>query len=355
MRKAEYITVSKADPRYLQLLEGISEDGRTALPLKSFSAKKSSNWATFRLVSEEKEPRPSRVVVILKGIRPLYLTMTLTSPFLCMAEMARSQVLPDLFLAVSILLSLAFLHFSLFLFNDYTDHIDEVDHTQSKRKRGIIQMGWATAREVKAWAFVNFALGCIFAVPAFVHRPLFVLGMGAIVVFTFLTVWKLHAFLGKRGLNEYVVSLSLGPLLAFGFSHAVYGSFSWYSLSLCVVFGWLASLVFQTKYLEEMVSTYQNKRESLIARLGFDKSKRFITYQLVGLPLLAVAIDLLFSQLWASLFVTLALLTYSYYVVKKFKNSPSPMSSNLVHISRQTALMHLGMGLVTTLILLIPQ
>jgi 1,4-dihydroxy-2-naphthoate octaprenyltransferase len=351
VKKAEYLTVLKSDPRFQQLLEGKTEDGRVALPIKSFAGKRPSNWATFQLLQKAEEKAPATAVVILKGIRPSYLTMTLTSPFLCTAEMARQGVWPGGLLWASILLSLTFLHFSLFLFNDYKDHLDEVDLNQSKRKRGIIQLGWATAREVKMWAFVNFSLGAVCAIPALYKAPIFVFGMGGIVVLTFFAVWKLHSLLGKRGLNEYVVSLSLGPLLAFGFSCTVYGEFTWFSLCICIVFGWLASLVFQTKYLEEMVATYLNRRESLIAQLGFDKSKRFITYQLIGLPLLSLAVGVYFDEMLVAFVLTVLLLIFSRYVVSQFQAAQSPMSSQLVHLSRKTAAFHLAVGVLSAAIL----
>ena len=353
MKKTEYLTVSKTDPRYFSLLEGRSDDGRVALPMKSFSAKKSSNWATFALVEDAEEKIPSRPTVIFKGIRPLYLTMTLTSPALCLAEYYQQGQVPDWLLVSSILLCLTFLHFSIFLFNDYKDHIEEVDRNQSKRKRGIIQRGWATAREVKRWAYVNFVLGAICSVPAVLERPAFVLGMGAIVVLTFLAVSQLQAKLSQKGLNEYLVSLSLGPLLAYGFSYTVFGGYHVFIIFLCVIFGWLASLVFQTKYLEEMVATYQNKRESLIARMGFDKSKSFITVQLIMLPVVVLFLCFYFGQPYVAGALVLPSLFFSVFVVKQFKTSPSPMSSNLVHLSRKTAIAHLIMASLTVVSLLV--
>ncbi|MCB0408164.1 MAG: prenyltransferase, partial [Bdellovibrionales bacterium] len=304
---------------------------------------------TFKIVKKDLDHVPPKWKVIWQGLRPRLLTITLSPVILTTVILFDSGVEVHWSLALLSFASLMFLHFAVFLFNDYFDHYKGVDQVNRAKGSRIIQNGWASAKDVKFWAVVNLILGIAVGVPAVVQKPYIVGSIGLIALIVILGYSRMERGLKERGIGEILISLCLGPLLVTGYSLTISGRVSVDALFVGFIFGWLSSLVFQGKYLEEMVTTYQNREGSLIQRLGFDRGKKLIQWQLLALPFVAlvmyqfVSMRILLSASTFFLFITCFLLQ------KRIRLANSPMSSYLTGLGDRVAIIHLKNAIFTLL------
>lgn len=338
--QARFVTLHRNDPQFSDYISGKFSQTETAVPIGSFNIHQNTSTVTFKIVPKSAATKAPMWRVIWRGLRPRLLTMTVTPIILgtLIALHLGSQV--DWYLAGLSFASLILLHFSVFLLNDYYDHLKGRDQINKRQGSRIIQNGWASARTVRNWGFTHLAAGAVIALPVIWSRPLFVGGIGLFAALVILAYSRAHQGLKDLGLGEILVSLCLGPLLAVGYSFAITNHFHIDIFGVGLVFGWMASLIFQLKNLEEMVTTYQNRSGGLIQRLGFDRAKRFISWQLVLLPFFALG-SFQFLNLWVLLsFATIPLFLTCFWLERRLRRAESPMSSSLSGLWRDMAAIH---------------
>jgi 1,4-dihydroxy-2-naphthoate polyprenyltransferase len=243
-------------------------------------------------------------------------------------------------LAFLSLIALMLLHFSVFLLHDFFDHYNGKDQINRKKGSRIIQRGWTTGKAVRFWGFVNLGLGALVALPVILTRPLVVGGVGLIAGLIILGYTRANQGLKDFGLGEVLISLCLGPLLTVGYSFAITGQLHRDIFAVGFVFGWLASLIFQLKNLEEMLTTYQNRSGGLIQRLGFDRAQKFISWQLLLLPVVALVLFQFLQLKFLLSFSAISLFLTCYWLERRLRQADSPMSSWLAGLSQDMAAVH---------------
>lgn len=349
-----FITVRRTDPDFESYITGAFSQSERAIPMGSLNIRSKSNFVTFKIVSSEVDEKPSRVRVVWEGLRPRLLTITLAPAALTLMILARQQFAIDILMASLSLLGLLFLHLSVFLLNDYFDHVRGRDQINRSRGSRIIQKGWATAKAVKFWGFFNLTVGILLGLPALLQKPLVVGGIGGLALMIILGYSRLNQGLRESGVGEVLVSFCLGPLLVAGVSLTASDRVSVSALAMGIVFGWMSSLIFQLKNLEEMVTTYQNRGSTLIQRLGFDGGKRFIRWQLFFLPPVSILI-FQFVPLGILLsFCSIPLFFTCYFIARRIGVADSPMSSILTGVANEMALVHLKNAIFFAILLFPP-
>lgn len=348
-----FVTVRRTDPDFEGFITGAFSTTERAIPMGSLNIRSRSDFVTFKIIPSDQQ-RPSRARIVWEGLRPRLLTITVTPAVLSLMIMSRQSLPIDWMLATTSLLGLVFLHMAVFLLNDFFDHYRGRDQINRSRGSRIIQKGWATAKAVRFWGLFNLTLGVFFGLPALMAKPIIVGGIGGVAVLIILGYSSMKQGLRDTGVGEILVSVCLGPLLVTGYGLSVSNSISLPALAMGIVFGWMSSLIFQLKNLEEMVTTYQNRNRTLIQRLGFDKGKKFIAFQLYALPFAGllifqfVELGLLLSICSITLFFT------CYSLARKIRPADSPMSSVLTGVADQMAELHLKSAVFFSILLCPP-
>lgn len=348
-----FVTVRRSDPDFDSYITGAFSNSERAVPMGSLNIRSRSDFVTFKIIPADEE-KPTRARIVWEGLRPRLLTITVAPAALSLMIMARQNMPIDGFLAATSLLGLVFLHLSVFLLNDFFDHYRGRDQINRSRGSRIIQKGWATAKAVRFWGFFNLVVGVLLGLPALFQKPLVVGGIGGLAVLIILGYSNMKQGLRDTGIGEILVSFCLGPMLVMGYGLAVSDSVSPSALAMGIIFGWMASLIFQLKNLEEMVTTYQNRNRTLIQRLGFDRGKKFISLQLYSMPFVALAIFQLVPMSLLLSVCALVLFFTCYWLARRIGHADSPMSSVLAGVADQMAILHLKNAIFFSILLFPP-
>ncbi|MCC7403131.1 MAG: prenyltransferase [Bdellovibrionales bacterium] len=346
-----FITLSRTDERFAAYLDGTFSEVERALPVDSFHVGTPDEKVTFRIVGTNETQTPSRAGVWWRSLRPLLLPLTLGPVTTILVYALAMGWAVDWWLGLSSLLAVCCWHGTAFLLNDYSDHLTGVDRLSRFGGSQVIQLGWATAHQVKLWAFWLFALGLVLGIPALLARTWTMLFIGATATLLVLTFSYAGRGLKSWGLGNLPVFLGMGPLLTAGFSLAVAGRVNSSVLIVGSLFGIGASLCIQLRNMENLLAHAQAKTGTLVSRLGFDRSKWFVTAQL----LIFVVILALFVGWQANrplqVLVFLPLLGSVYRIFRRLREVRSPLSSELIGLWQEGLTFHLLMGLGLNLLL----
>ncbi len=347
---SEFLTLTKSDPNFLSHITGSFSVDTRALPEKSFGIGTSNERVTFKLIPVSEIVRPSKLKIIGLALRPSYMTLTL-GPVVVVSSFLLSQGwIPNWLNLCMAVLALMFLHFAVFLFNDYYDHIHGQDRINPRRGSQIIQKGWEPAYKIKRWAFLNLALGVGLGIYLALLSStfLFLIGgvaLAAVILFPWLRDLKSGPF------AELVTFLCFGPLLVYGFLTAVEAPIEWTLLLASGAFGGLAVVCVHLKYLENLFHESMNGSTHLLARLGFDKGRNLVIFEvlLTTLWLAAWFYAYRFAWSWAFSFVCFA---PALILILRLARIRSPMASSMKGLTTAGLLGHLALSLFMTLVFL---
>lgn len=350
---SEFVTIKKTDRRFEELVTGRFSKNKVARPTDSFNLDNQLESMTFEVVPRSEIKTPNKLVVIWKGLRPSLITITLSPVILALTILSAKGEALNVAVAISSVAALMFLHFAAFLLNDYYDHLKGVDQTNRKRGSRIIQNGWIPAWEVKTWGLVNVGLGVVAGIPALLSDPLLIGGLGVFALMTVIGFSRAKKGFKETGLGEFLIFLCLGPLLTIGFSTAVADKAPPSVWMIGFVFGWMASLIFQIRHLEDLVTTAQNRQGNLIHRLGFDRAKKVISSELwiLGASALLSAPFTVGTDLVALPVIGLLYFISTMSVIRRLRRARSSMDSQLVGLSSHMAWSHLQLAVLTFIFL----
>lgn len=340
-----FVTLTPDDSDFRRyLLGGFSKTVR-ALPVESFRQHSSRERVTFRLVPIEEIRKPAWWKIYFKACRPELLGLTLGPFFLTLLLLQKGLGLafahPSALIAAAF--GLFFLHVSTFLFNDFRDHMRGVDFANRKRGSQVIQKGWASAREVRVWAFMNAGLALLCGIPALILTPslLLVVSVAAICV---LGLSWVSPRLARFGISDIMVFVGLGPLLTSAASLVATGQVPPPVLLLGTAFGALAVLTLQIRQLENLFRAGRDSFRTFIGAFDFDRARLLVTSQIFFVSVLQIAMAFEVFHRWVAVFGFLLALLPLYFVYSHVNQAASPLSSDLLRIGRraiwaQTALL----------------
>jgi len=340
-----FVTLTPDDPDFRPYLLGNFSDDLRALPVDSFSQNSSRERVTFRLVPIQEIKKPTWWKIYFKACRPELLGLTL-GPFfatvLLLQKGLRASIQHPVALIAAVL-GLFFLHVCAFLLNDFRDHMRGVDFANRKRGSQVIQKGWASAREVRMWAFVNAGLALACGLPALIVTPslLAVVSIAAICV---LGLSWISSRLARFGLSDIMVFVGLGPLLTAAASLVAIGKVPSQVLLLGTAFGASAVLTLQIRQLENLFRAGRDSFRTFIGAFDFDRARLLVLSQIIFVSTLQIAMAFEVFHRWVAVFGFVLALLPLYFVYASVKNAASPLSSDLLRIGRraiwaQTALL----------------
>jgi 1,4-dihydroxy-2-naphthoate octaprenyltransferase len=338
-----FVTVTPEDPDYEPYLLGSFSKTLRALPVESFRQHSNRERITFRLVPVAEISKPHWLIIYFRACRPELLGLTLGPFFATGLYMMKlqHQAPPNSWMLAA--LGLFFLHVSAFLFNDFRDHMRGVDFANRRRGSQVIQKGWASAREVRGWGYVNAALALACGLPSLVFSPKLALIVVAAAAFV-MALSTVTPKLARYGLPDLMVLAGLGPLLtaasALAFGEQIPRAVLW----LGVAFGALAVLTLEVRQLENLFRAGRDSFRTFIGAFDFDRARKVVRIQIILVAVLQVAIAVEVLPRSLAIVGFFFALWPLYFVFDPVRRAASPLSSDLVHLGRravwaQTALL----------------
>lgn len=344
----KFVTLTQADPEFRRLMNGAGPAGYRAIPLESFAVNSKSERVTFALMPEEAIDRPSLWILLTKLMRLELLSVTMGSCWLAFLVFWRQGYQADLNW-LWVLMAIFGFHVASFAFDDFHDHWHGVDRLQRERGSQVIQRGWLKARTVWWIGLVALLTSTIVgSLLLFVQPTLTVLmaiiAIGAVVGFSFAG----RGF-KSQGVGDFVIGLCLGPLMVFGMGQLLVPQLTLPLLLLGLPLGLAAIILFQMRQLESIMAERRVKTGTMVARLGFDRAKKYLSWEMNFLPAL-VALALWYWHGWPISLLALAIVIVGLWPLrKKLKDSVSPMSSHLLGLSRLALRQHLFLFMLLSL------
>lgn len=347
---SDFLTLEKSDPQFSQYIDGRFSQNTRALPEKSFGTG-TQERITFRLVPIGEIEKPNKLKIIGLALRPNFLTLTLAPVLVATLYLMSQGQTPHWQTVALSLLALMFFHFSVFLFNDYYDHVNGQDRTNPKRGSQIIQKGWEPAYRIKQWAWLNLSLGVAVGSYLAISSSQLLFFVGGIALLTVLLFPWLRDL--KTGpFAELLIFLCFGPLLVAGYLTAIQIPIRWPLMIMGGVYGALAVICVHMKYLENLFHESMSGSRHLLARIGLDKGKALVIVEIVLATFWLVAWLFSAHVYW---FLGLICIAPAALLITRLTRVRSPMSSSIKGLTQWGLWWHLGVSLVMAGIFLIRQ
>ena len=206
---------------------------------------------------------------------PELLTLTLAPFLFTVLLMARAgNSLADPVAVCSSALGLFFLHVAAFLFNAFSgrSYARGRFREPSPWKSGYSKKGWASAQQVRLWAFMNAGLALVFGIPALYWQPILSLVVLAAAVCVLGLTWMPVSWV-RWSASDLLVFLGLGPLLTIAAGTSGFGFFSVPALALGLACGSIAVVTLQMRQLENLFRAGKESFRTFIGAFDFDRAK----------------------------------------------------------------------------------
>lgn len=177
------VTLARSDEKFEKYLWGTFAKDQRAIAVETYHPFTSRERVTFRVESLTQIHRPPWWRVYLASARPEMWMLSL-APALSVIVFLRDQFTQsEAIVSLCALLALFFLHNAACLANDVQDHLTGSDRANRRRGSQVIQKGWASAREMYFWSWLNFIFAMGFGIPAVFLAPLseFAIGLVALL------------------------------------------------------------------------------------------------------------------------------------------------------------------------------
>lgn len=331
-----YITLTADDPEFLSYLMGSFSPRFRALPVESFSQHSGRARVTFRVVPVVEIKRPAWWKIYFRGCRPELLGLTIGPLLVTVLWMLMSgHAIVDPVAIVGAAFGLFFLHVAAFLFNDFRDHMRGVDFANRRRGSQVIQKGWASAQQVKRWAFMNAGLAFLFGMPALFRHGLTIPAIVLAAIICVLGLTWMPPRLVRAGASDALVFLGLGPMLSAAASTVAFGIVPPQILWLGFALGAMAVLTLQIRQLENLFRAGQESFRTFIGAFDFDRAKKLVFVMTVAVAAIQFAAVPSVDHRWAWYVGLSIAMIPSGLTLRRVQRAASPLSSDLVHLGRR--------------------
>lgn len=334
-----FITLPKSDPDFSSYIDGIGADGLRAVPVESFAVNSQRERVTFALYARDATSR-DLIHGLFTVARLELLSLTFGPLLLGIAACYTRASGFSVWMMGCMVLAMACIHVAAFARNDVADHQNGVDRLQRRRGSQAIQRGWISVVQVRRLSQVALVVGALAALPISWQAPvqlLLLIGFGLVAVLGF----SLTRGFKAQGFGDLVVGLCMGPLVTYGVGEVLAPGHALWMISVGLPLGLAAVVVFQMRQFESILTERQVESGTLVARLGFDRTKRLLHRELMALPMLV----LISLYPWVNSIVLVSVVTLvtlgQWPLSKRVTSAVSPLASQLVGIGRLATWFHL--------------
>ncbi len=345
----EFVTIAKTHKDFKNYMLGKvpGNINLISVPVKAFNAETEKDQVTFQLMNKDKVSAPKFSVLSTQLMRLKWLTLTLTPVICAFAYLEGLGFNFNLFNMALIAITILFAHASIFILNDFYDHLFGIDSLRPKGGTRVIQKAWLDASSVRTLGFIFLTLAVVIGVYlAYVYNwSLLVYGaLGVSIGWAYSYFSKFKRFIG---LNAFIINMFMGPFLVLGFS---WGIAKYYNTSLLVMgllFGLMAYLCIGFRHIENLYLSNKKLGTSIVEYLGFDKARLFLLALLFALPIIYIFLCVSINyQGFTPKTLLLFVPAMSYLlIVKSTYDLKSSMGSTIVNLRNLAAMLHVVTGL----------
>jgi 1,4-dihydroxy-2-naphthoate polyprenyltransferase len=314
---SRYVTVDRKSADCKKYLSGHFSDTAVALPVPVLDGAQLSSTITFQVLNNDEVVKPNLATILFRLFRLDLISFTVL-PTLIVWLLSNEQV--NHMQQWVLLISVFFLHGATFAFNDYFDHMQGRDHVSEQTGSRLIQNGVLRAHQVLKAAWCLWALAFIGGIYLAYYNPgiLIFAALGAALG----AMGSMYQFFGLKsiGFSDIALILALGPLLTLGAQYALTESVSFPFLVMGVIYGLLALVYSQSKNLATTMLDHQAGIRTISVRLGFDKAKVFLMFELACSAILSLYI---FTVNYQSVAIFVIFVAYAIY---RLDNVKSPVA-----------------------------
>ena len=162
----EFVTISKSDKNFKNYMLGKvpGNVNLISVPAKAFNADTDKDQMTFQLINKSKVNSPKFSVLSTQLMRLKWLTLTLTPVICAFAYLEGLGFNFNLLNMALIAVTILFAHASIFILNDFYDHLFGIDSLRPKGGTRVIQKAWLEASRVRTLGFVFLSLAVVIGV-----------------------------------------------------------------------------------------------------------------------------------------------------------------------------------------------
>ncbi len=349
---SEFVTISKADKLFKDYMLGNvpNRPNFIAVPVRGFNGDFGKEQTTFQLIDRSTKKRPMFFYLSGQLIRWKWLTISLSPVVTAFAYLSFIGFEYSALTFFLVLITLFFSHSSIFILNDFYDHLFGVDTARSKGGSRVIQKAWLPASTVRSIGYTFLILSVICGLFLSYQHGWNVLLLGAVGLFSGWVYSYLSKFKRFIGLNILMITFFMGPFLVVGVSWGLFNYTSTGLIFMGALFGLLAYLCIGFRHMENLYLSHRAVGTSLVEYLGFDKSKWFLLSCVLAVPFVYVLVVFDFTtlshsidHLTSSVLLILPLFFYVYILQATIKLSSS-MGSSIVKLRNSLSLLHFVVG-----------
>jgi hypothetical protein len=290
LSQVQYVTISTKDKNYLKVLKTGYLGTQKLVLLKSFCLNTSDEHSTFKVISSNENINKTliKIIVLMEIKNLLFLLVPLISIYLAVIGQGAGGAKQLVVTAAS----LVFLYIATIFYSSYIDFV-------SGKDRGVIKEQKTSILSLKLNPHLIYQLAHV--------SLLFSLIFGSLVlnshksqtyVISLVTVFVISIFVFSRGwIKKYLKIITLflccGPLLTLGLSFLWQGqgvlSISWV-LVLGSIHGAFALNYFLVSDFKNIMLTHRDDKSSVVNLVGFDNSKKIISYFIMIMFLLPIGL-----------------------------------------------------------------
>lgn len=327
----EFVTLDRSHPQFRPYLLGNVNREKVAIPVKSFNVNQSNEQVTFQLVPLSEIQRPNMFLILTQIFRIDLLALTFM-PALVVVLQSWSKI-KHYDLVTLALLSLLFIHASVFCRNDFVDHMRGIDRLNEKSGSRIIQRGWLRAVTVQKLYLALMAVAVVLATPVLLQMPELILlsvivALLGVVGYSHLRWGAVHWIFG-----DLAIWCCLGVFITMGMSWVAHQELNWTIFLFGSYFGLLSVIYVEVRHMISMVVDYEARLMTLPVRLGFDKAKLAVIFLMfMAVVNVVVLMTVLFPNNLSIL--ALPLVAAIVFLGKKVYSLQSPLSSHLYELPK---------------------
>ena len=327
-----FVTFQKGDPQVNAHLLGTFSATQFASPIAPFHTASGSTSITFEI-----KDRPiTDGITKLKSIALLSKWNRLPWLWIPILMVFPSQNLHDVS-AIAVFLAffcITFFHLGISLRNQVEDHLRGFDHFIANPTTLPFRLGWLTAQAAAQWSRIFLVIALISGCGTLIAEPAtWPVALTAALLLGFYLLKKNFDLKYTFG-SDRIQFFILGPLYFWGLHLLFQRHFGWFAAGQSVMWSFMYLQYFYLRALPHLLEAQKFGIQTLPAKWGFDKSKKFTEIWMTLTSIFLLMFGLLSMPLfiWPIGFLaSTAFLIFSY---RQFKRIDSPLSSTLTSLLR---------------------
>lgn len=331
----DVVTLAKSSPEFESYLLGTFSKDHRALPVRTLNVNSWQETVTFEIKPVRDIQRPGKFILLLNLLKVRAFILVLFPMYLILVKNTADKTILDPVVVVLSTFGILCAYIAVNLRNDFTDHMKGIDRINPRAGSRVIQKGWMTAAQVKAWAnfFVALAMGAALLVVLAFPRVL-----GIVLLTLLVGVWaqflKKGSFKYQRG-GEVFMFLLLGPFLTTGYHISIAGAWDMESLVLGVLWGWLVVFLQHIKNFEFIMINSQAGFHNTVTWLGFDRAKLLLKWWWLGFLAMFISYHVEYAGSFWTWFLggVIAFCAFPFFI--GINSLQSPVGSDLVRVRKR--------------------